>query len=514
MVKKSRKIPAFRILTLILAAFIAGVFASTFFDLKYTLVYSISILFLLLAFGIYFLARRNYSVLISIICLSIFFLGIFLFSFRNNNLENLDLPFSQEKTFSGLISNYPDIGSNSQKFFLTTSDFGHEVNLQIQTSEFPNYFYGEKIQVDGALEKPTNSSDFDWVDYLKRYGVVATVKNPKIDLISKNNGNKILAIVYSWRKKFEIACQKNLPEPESSLGVGVLIGSKQGFSQEIINQFNSSGITHVIALSGYNITIIIAALSVFLVETGWISRRANLILSTILILGFVALTGAAASVVRAAIVSLIIAFGGTIGRRADMTNLLLLAAAIMILINPFVLRYDSGFQLSFLAFFGLVFFSGKIEKIFERKIFRWLPNFASRAISETLSAQVVVLPLLLSTFGRLSIVAPLTNVLVLPIVPATMLFVFLSTIIYFLLPGVGHLAFLISYLPLKYILLAAKYCSSLPFSSFAVGKNWQMVFTLVYIIILLLLVFWRKIINIVSFRTRFGIPRDPEKILG
>lgn len=475
-----KSIPNFRVFSILLAAFLAGVFVSSFFALDYYRIYQPATVLVLLVLALT-LIFHDYIIKIITAAVVIFFGGFLLFTYSNSRLENINLPFGQEKEFEGVVASYPNVSGNNQTFFLSTADFGKQAKIYIKTSRFPTYNYGDEIKIKTKIEKPINFSDFDWVSYLKRYGTIATTSNnPRISLISSDKGSIVLKKLYLVRRSFELAVQRTLPEPESSLGIGILIGSKQGFSQEIINDFSKVGITHIIALSGYNVTIIIIFLTDILL--GYLRRRQIFIISVVLILLFVAMTGAASSVIRAAIITLLIAYGKTIGRRADMTNLILLSAAVMVAINPFVLKFDAGFQLSFLAFAGLVYFSPILEKLFKKRFFRHLPGFIKSVTSETLSAQAFVLPLILSLFGLVSIIAPLTNVLVLPIVPATMLFIFISTLVYWMAPFIGHLAFLITYLPLKYIMSIAEYFAKLSLASLQISGNWQKAIIIVYIL--------------------------------
>lgn len=487
---EEKTIPNFRILSVLLITFLAGVFVASFFTLDFFRIYLLATILSLIILAINFIFH-NFLVKVISSAAVIFLAGFLLFSFTGSKLNNISLPFDQEKDFSGTISSYPNPSNNSQNFYLKTNDFGQSVKIYLSTSRFPEYHFGDKLTIIGIISKPKNFSSFDWISYLKRYGSTAEIKNPEILLISSDNGNKILSTLYGLRKKFETAVQKNLPEPESSLAAGLLIGSKQGFSESLINDFSKAGITHIIALSGYNVTIVIVFLSDILL--GYISRRKIFIFSTILVIGFVTMTGAAPSVIRAAIITLLIAWGKTIGRRADMTNLILLSATVMVAINPYILRFDVGFQLSFLAFLGLVYFSPVLANFSQKKIFRSWPRFIKSALTETLAAQMFVLPLILSTFGLVSIIAPLTNILILSIIPAVMLFIFLSTLIYWLIPPIGELAYLICYLPLKYILEVARYSANSAVSAVQITGYWQKVVIVAYVMVLtMILVKFRK----------------------
>jgi len=189
--------------------------------------------------------------------------------------------------------------------------------------------------------------------------------------------------------------------------------------------------------------------------------------------------------VRAAIISLLLIYGTTIGRKADKANLLLLAAGVMAAFNPFVLRFDVGFQLSFLAYFGLVYFSEIIMKILSWKKINLIPQTIKLVLSETLSAQIIVLPLLLTTFGRISLIAPVSNILILPLIPLTMLIVFISVLIYIIFPSAGQILFIVTLLPLKYIIFIADHLSQVPISSIEITKDLQTASSIMYILFII-----------------------------
>jgi len=489
-IKKVFSLPNFRIFTFLMVFFVLGIFISSYFNLNFFNIYSWVVIILIFTSGIYYILNGNSLIKLSIIFGFSFFLGFLLFAYSNTKLSKINILYDQNIEFTAIIDSYPENDNSKQKFYVKTYNLEQNIRLLIETARYPEYQYGDIIKISGKIEKPKNFSDFDYINYLKRFSVSGIVRYAEIQGVGKNANNKVLSYLFSLRKHFETVVRKNLPEPESTLGIGILIGSKEGFTDELMDQFNKVGITHIIALSGFNITIIIFFLSLMLL--GIVGRKINFIISIILIVLFVAMTGASSSVIRAAIISLLLVFGTTIGRRADKTNLILLAAVVMITINPFVLRFDLGFQLSFLAYLGLIYFSDIFQNIFNLRYLKKTPPIIKTAATETLSAQIVVLPLLLTTFGRVSIIAPITNILILPIIPASMLLVFLSVIIYTIIPSLGHLAFLISYLPLKYVILATKFFSALSFSAITVSKNWQISISVIYLLLLFSIILINK----------------------
>jgi len=261
----------------------------------------------------------------------------------------------------------------------------------------------------------------------------------------------------------------------------LILGIKRNIPDYFNDALSKTGLTHIIALSGYNITIILIVLGNVLL--GYLNRKQVFIVGMLFVLAFVVLTGAASSVVRAAIFSLMVIFGKTIGRQADFTNLILLAAVTMLLLNPFLLRSDVGFQLSFLAFAGIIYLSPVIKKIFEKEKYKKIPEWIKNPLTETLSAQILVTPLILTIFGRVSFISPLANVLVLWIIPLSMGLAFavgLAGIIFYPLGFV--LAFLL-WPCLEFIIQTVLILSKMPLASLELKSGLWAVGLILYLLI-------------------------------
>jgi competence protein ComEC len=208
-----------------------------------------------------------------------------------------------------------------------------------------------------------------------------------------------------------------VPEPEAALGAGILLGVRTSISPEIADSFAVSGLTHVVAISGWNIAIVAAIVAALLRPLEerrggrWLAPSA----AAATIAGYVVLTGASPSVVRAALMAgamMVARFGGS---RAHAASALGLAAMVMLLAAPSVL-WDVGFQLSALATAGLILFGGAIEE----RLASW-PAWLREPVALTMAAQLTTLPIVVGSFGRLSLVAPAANVVVVPLVPLVML---------------------------------------------------------------------------------------------
>ena len=208
-----------------------------------------------------------------------------------------------------------------------------------------------------------------------------------------------------------------VPEPEAALGAGILLGVRTSISPEISTAFATAGLTHVVAISGWNIAIV-AAIVASLVRPleehpggRWLAPA----MAGAAIAGYVVLTGASPSVVRAALMAGAMMVARLGGSRANAASALGLAAFVMLVAAPAVL-WDVGFQLSALATGGLILFAAPIEA----RLSRW-PAWLREPVALTLAAQLTTLPVVLGSFGRLSLVAPAANVAVVPLVPIVML---------------------------------------------------------------------------------------------
>ena len=256
--------------------------------------------------------------------------------------------------------------------------------------------------------------------------------------------------------------------------LGILIGARSTISPELQMAFQRTGTSHLVALSGFNITIIAIAIS-WMLSGFHLSSRAKLMISAASVTLFVLLVGGGASVVRAAIMGILALIARERGRIYEMTNALLFAAIVMILINPYLLRFDLSFQLSFLATLGIIIMPPKLES--------WLLWSAKESgIAEilyaTLGAELFVFPLILWQFGRVSLIGPLANLLVLPLIPFTMLLGFLVGVLGMIAPSLAYILAWVGHLLTSYELGVIKLLSAFPGSSATLPKVFTWIATL------------------------------------
>lgn len=374
---------------------------------------------------------------------------------------------NQKINFTGIVSAEPDIRLASTKLTIKVTGLINDSKQHIKgkvlvtTYLFPEYSYGDLLDIQCLLKAPEPVEEFSYDKYLARYGIYSVCYRPIISLRAHDQGNFILAGLLKIKKSFIAATQSALPEPQASFLGGLLLGAKRSIPDDLMQSFNRTGTTHIVALSGYNITII-GVVVINICRMLWVPRKKSFWVSLHVIFFFVLITGAQASVVRAGIMGSLMLLATKLGRISRITNALVLAAMIMVAVNPRVLVFDTGFQLSFLATTGLVFISPIFENIFKK-----LPSILSikENLIATLSATVMTLPLIAFQFGRISIVAPLVNILVLPAVPLAMGLGFVLGILSLWWLPLGQVFGWLVWAVLSYIIFIIEFFSRLNFSS-------------------------------------------------
>lgn len=199
------------------------------------------------------------------------------------------------------------------------------------------------------------------------------------------------------------------PPTEAALFSGIIAGFKNDIPSDVTQAFTLAGLSHVIAVSGFNVTVVMTSLSKLTKPLG---RWPGFIVASLAIVFVIVFTGATASVVRAGILVWLICLGRFIGRRSNIPLLLVFTATLMTLQNPLVLRYDIGFQLSFMALIGLLIVATPIQKRLER----YLPTIIAETLAATIGAQLTTLPIINHYFGNLSPYSLIANLLVVPLI--------------------------------------------------------------------------------------------------
>jgi competence protein ComEC len=275
---------------------------------------------------------------------------------------------------------------------------------------------GDRLKIRSSIELAEDFDGFAYREYLVRQGVGAIGRPRFAEVVTAASGPG--AVLVGARHALLDGLNGIVPEPEAALGAGILLGVRASIAPEINDAFATAGLTHVVAISGWNIAIVAALVAAMArpLERRPGGRWTTAFVAATTVGGYVVLTGASPSVVRAALMAGAMLVARLGGSRAHAASALGLAALVMLLAAPAVL-WDVGFQLSLLATAGLIWFGAAVE----RRLPGW-PAWIREPVALTLAAQITTLPVILVNFERLSLVAPLANVLVVPFVPVAMLF--------------------------------------------------------------------------------------------
>ena len=286
--------------------------------------------------------------------------------------------------------------------------------------------YGDRLMLTGELDTPPDEEDFSYREYLATQGIFAYMPSAQASLIRHGMGKPLPATLFSLRERALEHVQRLWPEPEASLLAGILLGVESGIPEEVEEAFQQTGTSHIIAISGFNMTIVAGLL--YAVFGRLFGRYKGALVAALGIFLYTLLVGAGASVVRAALMSGLALFAFQVGRRQAGLLSLALVAALMAAANPLVL-WDVGYQLSFAATLGLVLYAGPLENALSTWAQHHLPGQAAEKITRpvsqyflyTLAAMAVTLPVMLYHFGRLSLTALVANPAILPAQPAVMI---------------------------------------------------------------------------------------------
>jgi competence protein ComEC len=323
------------------------------------------------------------------------------------------VPFDVTTVFSGIIVNDPVPSGGSQKVVLELEEplRGH---ILLTLAPYPTFEYGDRLSGEGAIERPEPAG---YAAYLAKERVSGVVSFPAVGRTGSGFGSPIRASLFSVKHAVVDAFKRVLPAPQAAFMSGLTVGERGEFSSGFKDAMQRSGTTHLVALSGYNISIVVwVAMAFFLT---FMSRRWSFALATLVVVGFVLMTGAEASVVRAAIMGILALSAREVGRRFDVRNAIAFAGVAMVIANPKVLLFDVGFQLSFLALMGIVYLGPALRSVSRLSpgegFLSWRENLVT-----TTAAQLAVVPLLIGQFGGFSLTSLIANVLVLSAVPFTM----------------------------------------------------------------------------------------------
>ena len=418
-----------------------------------------------------------------------FCLGAARFQLSVPNIEDpelvtvfMDNSFSTRVT--GLVVNYPDRRDQTQNLRVKVTSVDPLGNgdeqpakglILARTAVEHPVAYGDQVCLTGRLGSPPQGEDFDYRAYLARQGIFAYMGNADLEVLATHQGNQALEWIYALRTKALECIYQLWPDPEASLLAGILLGLESGISEQVQASFRETGTTHIIAISGFNITIVAGLFAKFFGR--FLNRRQAAVAALLGIGLYTLLVGADPAVVRAAVMGGLSIFAHQIGRRQHGLNAAALASLIMVAITPGLL-WDVSFQLSLAATLGLILYADPLASWFVRAASKFLPVSAVERIAQpvseyflfTLAAQLTTLPVMLFHFGSFSLLTFLANPAILPVQPPIMILGGLALILGVIWLPAGIVAAPLVYPFVLFTIRIVEFFSRIPLSSFQLGE--------------------------------------------
>jgi competence protein ComEC len=392
-----------------------------------------------------------------------------------------------------VVVSEPEARDNSNRFVLQSSLEKILVNADL----YSEVKYGDEVRVEGKLNKPGVIDDglgrsFDYAAYLSKDDIYFTLSFADVEVLSGGHGSSVKSFLFKIKSSFTRHVKEILSEPHSSLLSGLIVSGKDAMPKDILEDFRRAGVIHIVVLSGYNITII-AEFIRKIFEKGFIAIRLTAFpqmavwASVFGIILFVLMTGAEATVVRAAIMVLVVMMAKSFGRNYSAPRALLGAAFLMVVHNPKILIFDPSFQLSFLATMALIYIVPIFEKVFVHVTDK---GGIRTVLATTIGTQVAVLPYLIYSMGEVSLVSLPANMLILVLIPTTMLMGFVAAVVSYLSTPLALPFAYLSHALLSWILGVSQFLSGLPISSIKVS-----LFSFWLVLICYVLLVWFVFLN-------------------
>ena len=430
-------------------AFMVGIVLAEILEL------SLSGLFLILFIPLFIISTTNKKLFFIVLIIFCLILGYWRFDIARpkktptsinyyNNSGDLEWSEMQSTIWQGKIIREIDQRVDHNKLTVASQAIFIESNWQIieglvlvKADLYPSYQYGDILQLECNLVEPTQIEDFAYDDYLSRYNIYSLCYGAQIKYLDHDDSFNLKVFVLNIKNNIQQKLNHYLVEPEASLLSAMLLANRRGLPTYITDSFSRAGVSHLIAISGMHIAIISLLIARFLSVFG-LSKKITYPATLSFLFLYIAMIGWPASAVRAGIMGAIVLIAEYFGRVNKSYYALFLVASITLLINPKLIVYDIGWQLSFLAVLSLILFSDDLTKLFSK-----LPKLfgAKEILQTTLAAQILTLPWLAYKFHQLSLVFPIANILLLPFLPFIMGLSIISIVISFVLPQLANFLF-------------------------------------------------------------------------
>ena len=368
-----------------------------------------------------------------------------------------------EVVLTGVVHSEPDRGETTTAYVVSVASVELEGEalpaggrVLVYLSQYTELLPGDTITVEGSVGEPPVFEGFDYRAYLAQRGISATMFRPR--LLKQEGGEPSVGRwLTAQRLRLDRSLQRSLPEPEASLAAGIAFGRDDGLSREAKEQFNRSGLRHLVAVSGSNVSLVVALTYAVAIPT--IGRRWAWLPAALTLAAYLGAAGLSASVMRSGIMAGVLLGGSVVGRPQSGLPALFAAIICMTAVAP-ALAYEAGFQLSATATAGLLTFSPWLSHWLLRATGRpsWLalPHWLCESLALTVAASLATAPVMWVTFDRFSIVSPVANAIVQPAFALAFWASMVTSVLGIVSRDLGEISGTVAYYPLAFITTSAE----------------------------------------------------------
>lgn len=425
---------------------------------------------------IYFLIKRKRTILIFLISLII---SNLYFNFKNNQYKKVYEEFPEK------IKGYAIVVSEPKE-----TEYYYSYNVKIKNKKFILYVkkghidkleYGMGINLEAEYYEPEENKNFEgfnYKEYLKTQKIYGTLKAENIQIKKEKDINLIFLISNKIRNKIIETAKNIVPKSTSGILTGLLIGDRSEISQEDDENFRKSSLSHILAISGSHITYIILGIT-FILTKGRVPRKWIHISAIMALIIFMFITNFSPTIARACIMGIIMLFAKIVYKKLDILTSISLSYLIILLENPFSIK-DLGVQLSYLGTLGIVYLNQPISKFLSKYINKKIAEI----LSVTISAQIMVLPIITINFNNISTLFIISNLLAVPLSGTILLLGYSNVFLGMVWLKLGQVLGVLTNLLIQILIWIAKIIANIPYSNFYVATPNKIIIFAYYIFVI------------------------------
>lgn len=431
----------------------------------------------------------------------------------NKKYDNKEVIITAIVTSDKISKDYKDIytikviGVNNKK-----QNFKIILNIKKEKNSQLDLKYGDKISIISTYESPSiarNKGGFDYKQYLKTKKIVGIVsaKSSEIKVLENNKSNIFNKVVHDIKNNTICSIKQILPKDTANLCTALLLGEKTELSEDVQENFRKSNLSHMLAISGAHVSYILLGINTLIQKLKFHKRWCKIPL-IIFLLFFMDLVNFTPSVTRACIMAILQLLASIFFKKSDTYQNLAISSLIILIFNPYTIL-DIGFQLSFAGTIGIVIFSERLKKLTlkvehtdinkekklsKRIIFQKLVQNIKEICIVTISANLLIIPVMMYHFNTISFTFIISNLLASPILGLSIILSMIFLILLFIFKPLAILFSLLLQPILQLLILIAQISSKLPFSKVLVPT--PSIFQIIIYYLILIVIFLIKSKNL------------------